>query len=90
MVRADPGLTIPGTFHDLGATRSGTPPASPRSRRRGLVRAARDRSRPWPLPGRGDSGGIPGGRVRPYRRPSATQAPPEFTWPAANIPAAPA
>ena len=31
---------------------------------RGLVRAARDRSRPWPLPGRGDSGGVPGRRVR--------------------------
>ena len=26
---------------------------------RGLVRAARDRSRPWPLPGRGDGGSVP-------------------------------
>ena len=34
------------------------------SGRRGLVRAARDRSRPWPLPGRGGSGGVPGRRVQ--------------------------
>ena len=39
-------------------------PPHPDSGRRGLVRAARDRSRPWPLPGRGDSGGVPGGRVQ--------------------------
>ena len=31
---------------------------------RGLVRAARGRARPWPLPRRGDSGGVPGRRVR--------------------------
>ena len=39
---------------------------------------------PWPLPGRGDSGGVPGGRVqRPaglYRHDFAA-----FTWPAANL-----
>ena len=34
------------------------------SGRRGLVHAARDRARPWPLPGRGGSGGVPGSRVR--------------------------
>ena len=31
---------------------------------RDLVCAARVRSRPWPLPGRGDNGGVPGRRVR--------------------------
>ena len=36
----------------------------PDSGGRDLVRAARVRSRPWPLPGRGDSGGVPGRRVR--------------------------
>ena len=30
----------------------------------GLVRAARGRARAWPLPRRGDSGGVPGRRVR--------------------------
>ena len=43
--------------------RSGRPPQSGAGGR-GVVRAARDRSRPGPLPGRGDGGGVPGRRVR--------------------------
>ena len=39
-------------------------PAGPDSGGRDLVRAARVRSRPGPLPGRGDRGGVPGRRVR--------------------------
>ena len=61
VVRADPRLTIPGTFHNLGTFPGGSQPGSGG---RGLVRAARDRSRPRPLPGRGDGGGVPGRRVR--------------------------
>ena len=61
----------PGADHPRGI-----PPPRRQSRhrsgsgRRGLVRAARGRSRPGPLPGRGDSGGVPGRRVRraPVRR----------------------
>ncbi len=55
---ADHPRDIPQPRHQ-----SGRPP-KPGSGGRGLVRAARDRSRPWPLPGRGDSGGVPGRRVR--------------------------
>ena len=54
VVHADPGLSIPAAFHGLRPARG----------RRSLVRAARDRSRPWPLPGRGDRGGVPSGRVQ--------------------------
>ena len=50
------------------------------------MRAARDRSRPWPLPGRGDSGGVPGRRVR-HRRPLFGTNSTGITWPAANVPA---
>ena len=62
VVRADPKLTIPGTFHNLGTGPGVRPHSGPGGR--GLVRAARDRSRPGPLPGRGDGGGVPGRRVR--------------------------
>ncbi len=67
VVRADPGLTIPGTFHNLDAICGGHRPGPGR---RGLVRAARGRSRPGPLPGRGDSGEVPRRRVQrpPVRR----------------------
>ena len=63
VVRAVPGLTIPGTFNGLSGNAFGGPSAGPRGR--GLVRAARGRPRHGPLPGRGDSGGVPGRRVRP-------------------------
>ena len=61
VVRADPGLTIPGTFHSL-RRQSRQHQSGPGGR--GLVRAARDRSRPWPLPGRGGNGEVPGRRVQ--------------------------
>ncbi len=61
VVRADPRLTIPGTFPPRHQSAR---PHQSGSGGRGLVRAARDRSRPGPLPGRGDSGGVPGRRVR--------------------------
>ena len=80
VVRADPKLTIPGTFHNLGT--SGR--LQPGSGGRGLVRAARDRSRPWPLPGRGDGGGVPGRRVRGPLDGTTSAG---ITWPAVNVPA---
>jgi hypothetical protein len=60
VVRAVPRLTIPRTFNGFILNPSGnfSLPA-------GVIScAARDRSRPRPLPGRGDGGGIPGRRVR--------------------------
>ena len=49
------------------------------------MRAARDRSRPRPLPGRSDSGGVPGRRVRGPLSGSTSAG---ITWRAANVPAA--
>ena len=46
VLRADPGLTIPGKFHDIGVDPD-SGKASPGSGRRGLVCAARDHARPW-------------------------------------------
>ena len=63
VVRAVPGLTIPRTFNGLSG--NAVRPVQPGTCGRGLVRAARDRPRHGPLPGRGDSGGVPGRRVRP-------------------------
>ena len=60
VIRADPTLTIPGGFNNPGGSPGG---GQPGSGGRGLMRAARDRSRPRPLPGRRDSGGVPGRRV---------------------------
>jgi len=62
VVRAAPGLTIPATLLG-GASFPGSGPVPA-----GVVScAARDSfRRPWPLPGRGDNGGVPG---RPGRRP---------------------
>ena len=66
VLRVDPALTIPGTFHDLSVNDQWQRAAGhPDPGRRGLVRAARDRSRPRPLPGRSDGGGNPGGHLRP-------------------------
>ncbi len=49
------------------------------------MRAARGRfRRPWPLPGRGDNGGVPG---RPGQRPLSGRTLTGITWPAANVPA---
>ena len=55
---------------DISKPRHQSVRQQPGSGRRGLVRAARGRSRPGPLPGRGDSGGVPERRVRrpPVRR----------------------
>ena len=57
-----PGADHPGEVSR--PRRQSVRPPHPDRGRRGLVRAARDRSRPWPLPGRGDSGGVPGGWVQ--------------------------
>jgi hypothetical protein len=56
----------PGADHPRHSTASAADfgGTGPRSGRRGLVRAARDRSRPRPLPGRGGNGGVPGSRVQ--------------------------
>ena len=61
VVRADPGLTIPGSSRTSAATGRHVQPGPGRRR---LVRAARERPRPRPLPGRGGDGGVPGGRVQ--------------------------
>ena len=74
VLRVDPALTIPASFQGPSPDQSKgipkrivtvclSPPRGPG--RRGLVRAARGRSRSRPLPGRGDGGGNPGGRLRP-------------------------
>ena len=63
VIRVDPALTIPGTFPNVQRQRirqSGPGPG-----RRDLVRAARDHTRPRPLPRRGERGGNPGVLVRP-------------------------
>ncbi len=69
--RGGRGPRGPGADHPRDTSRprhqSVRPPQSG-SGRRGLVRAARHRSRPGPLPGRGDSGSVPGSRVQLQRQ----------------------